>query len=170
MRIYLIGYKCSGKTTFGKMLAPKLGLQFIDLDDEIENYYGLSIPDLYNKYGEKEFRAIEQKTFHQLPKNKDFILATGGGFPRWETNIELLIESGLTIYIMEKTEVLYQRMNEVATHRPVLLGMQYMPLWEYLVELRQKNDHIYEKAHITFDAQNNTLLQLEYLIKGKTKN
>ena len=166
MKIYLIGYKCSGKTTLGKILAPKLGFQFMDLDDEIEKYYKVSIPDLYNKFGESKFRKTEQEVFHKLPDNENIILATGGGFARWEDNINALFNTGLTIYIQEKSEILFQRMNKVSTQRPVLHGMQYQPLWDYLVELRLKNDHIYEKAHITFDVHSTSTTQLEYMIKG----
>lgn len=61
MRLFIVGYMLSGKSTFGKKLAKLLNYTFVDTDKYIENLYKLSVEDIFNKYGEKVFRVLEKK-------------------------------------------------------------------------------------------------------------
>ena len=79
--IYLIGFMGSGKTTCGKKLASRLGYDFIDLDEMIENKHRITIPNIFSKYDENTFRLIEQNTLKQTFDLQKHVIATGGGTP-----------------------------------------------------------------------------------------
>ena len=79
MNIILIGFRGTGKTTIGKILARQLGKGFIDADEYLEKKEGMSIKDIFEKGGEKLFRDIESKVIAELPLLDDKVIATGGG-------------------------------------------------------------------------------------------
>ena len=80
--IILIGMPGSGKTTMGRKLSTLLHLPFLDLDEEIENGFGKSVPDLFREHGEEVFRKLEHKFLKKIvAENKAFVLSTGGGTP-----------------------------------------------------------------------------------------
>jgi shikimate kinase len=157
MRIYLIGFKCCGKTTTGKALAPLLGFDFLDLDEQIEQKYGDTIPALYSKLGEAKFRTIERKVFNGIPQNNNIVLATGGGFPRWQDNMETLVKTGITIFIYIKPQILFERMNRVSFQRPVLNGMKNETLMDYIISLTANYEQLYRKAAITYNVEEMSL-------------
>jgi len=162
MKIYFIGYKCSGKTTTGSLLATKLGLDFIDLDNYIEKKYDKTIPDLFISNDELKFRQIERNAFLEISDKNNVVLATGGGFPCWFNNMELLIRSGITVYLKVNANILYNRMRIVSSHRPILKGQKGYALRHYIKMLTRKHEHIYTKAHIT---HKNNVMEIESLMK-----
>lgn len=151
MRIYLIGYKCSGKSTIGPMLAEKLGIEFVDLDSFIEKKHGKSIPELFRMKDEITFRQMERDAFLELLKTENTIIATGGGFPCWFNNMELMNHSGITIYLNVDNDILYQRMQRISSQRPVLKGLKGFSLKGHIKKLKNDYEHIYNKAHIIHD-------------------
>ena len=87
MPVYLIGLPGSGKTTMGKQLASILEIPFFDLDAEIENQAGKSIPELFKEEGEDFFREKERSCLRSFLNRDNFILATGGGTPCFFDNL-----------------------------------------------------------------------------------
>ena len=88
MKIVLIGYMASGKSTIGKILAKELNLSFIDLDHYISDREQMSIPEIFNQKGEIYFRKIETKCLLEvLEKEQEFILSLGGGTPCYGNNM-----------------------------------------------------------------------------------
>ena len=79
MNIILIGFRGTGKTTIGKILARQLGKEFIDADMYLEKKEGMSIKDIFTKGGEPLFRDIESKVIAELSLLDDKVIATGGG-------------------------------------------------------------------------------------------
>ncbi len=77
--LVLVGMMGAGKTTVGRRLANRLGRQFIDSDEEIERAAQMSIPEIFEQRGEGEFRVGEMRVIARLLKEKDIVLATGGG-------------------------------------------------------------------------------------------
>ena len=77
MRIYLVGFMGSGKTTFGRKLAQKLGYAFADLDERLAAHTGKTIPELFANLGEAGFRKLEQEVLHQTMADADV------GINRW---------------------------------------------------------------------------------------
>ena len=78
-RVVLIGLRCSGKTSVGRLVAEKLGWAFVDADEELVARAGRSIKDIFDTDGEPAFRAIEKETLADLCTRKGLVLAAGGG-------------------------------------------------------------------------------------------
>ena len=99
MRIFLIGYMGSGKTTLGRKLAYILQYQFIDLDDYIEKQEGRKISHIFEEDGEDYFRKLERVYLHRVIDKEDLVISTGGGTPCFFDNMNQMNEYGKTIYI-----------------------------------------------------------------------
>lgn len=98
--LVLIGMPGCGKSTIGKILANKLNKKFIDTDTEIEIYTGLSIKDIFEKYGEEFFRKIESEIFKKNVENEDAVISSGGGIIKWDQNFKHLDKTkSLVVYI-----------------------------------------------------------------------
>ncbi len=110
--ISLIGYRGVGKSTLGKLLAEELNMKFIDIDNLIESKIGMSIKAYFEKYGEKEFRKIEQiKVQETLTKNKRSIIAHGGGVVLNNKNRYLLKAFSKVIFLNLDKETIFTRIN-----------------------------------------------------------
>ena len=88
--IALIGMPGSGKTTVGKLIAEKTGKKFVDTDEEIVKKIGMSIPGYFEKFGEKEFRAVESEVIKELGAQNNLVIATGGGAVLNSDNVKRL--------------------------------------------------------------------------------
>ena len=99
--IVLIGMPGSGKTTVGKLLSAKTGKRFIDADEELVQYAGCSIPDIFAKDGEPVFRQLETQVLSRLGQQSGLILATGGGCVTQDRNYPLLHQNG-TIFCIQR--------------------------------------------------------------------
>ena len=95
--IILIGFMGTGKTAVGKRLAAILGKSFYDTDQEVEAVTGMTISQLFNKYGEVRFRSEENLAIQRLMKKDNCIIATGGGIILNQQNIDFLAEKGVVI-------------------------------------------------------------------------
>lgn len=119
--ILLVGLMGSGKTSVGKRLARKLSLPFIDGDSEIEKAAGLSLVDVFKCFGEKEYRAGEERVMKRLLQGTPCVLASGGGSFVAEQTRELAKSHALTIWLKADIDTLYHR-TAGRTRRPFLLG------------------------------------------------
>lgn len=97
--IVLIGMPGCGKTTIGKAVAEETQKEFIDTDDEIIRKTGMSIPEIFQKFGEKKFREIESQVIKEVAALQSAVIATGGGAVLNPENISLLRENGITVFI-----------------------------------------------------------------------
>ncbi len=104
--IVLIGMPSSGKTTLGKMLANEMGREFIDTDIEIVKKSGMSIPEIFKKYGEEYFRNLESDVINELSLKQSLIIATGGGAVLRRENIDALRQNGKIIFIDRPLDML----------------------------------------------------------------
>lgn len=104
--IVLIGMPGCGKTTLGKLIAQKLDKTFVDVDIEIENLAGISIPEIFKKYGEARFRQYETTVLKELGKKSGLIIATGGGCVTRPENYPLLHQNGCILWIQRQTSSL----------------------------------------------------------------
>lgn len=123
MKLFIIGYMASGKTTFGKALAEKLDTTFIDLDSYIENTHSKSISEIFAESGEEGFRQIEKETLKKVvEKEPDAVIACGGGTPCFHDNMEILNNNGITIFLETSIPVLISRLVEENSKRPIMCG------------------------------------------------
>ena len=118
--IILCGFMGSGKTTLGKLLARRLGMEFVDMDDVIVRNEGMCVPEIFAQRGEAGFRDAEHKAAVQLAASRGLVLATGGGALTFARNAEALRRSGTVVFLNPGFEVCYTRIRK--TDRPLVQG------------------------------------------------
>ena len=118
--IVLIGFMGTGKSAVGSRLAQQLKKQFVDMDREIENVTGMSIPEIFKRYGELRFRSEEKLMARKLSERENMVIATGGGFVLLEENIEALRANGVLICLDASPEEIFNRVSRKKGSRPLL--------------------------------------------------
>ena len=112
MKIVLIGYRCTGKTSVGKRLAERLGIPFYDTDELIQSEAGKTIRELVEEEGWDAFRARERAIIKQLPLSADAVIAAGGGAIMDAANRKALKEKGICVWLMADVGTIAQRMRD----------------------------------------------------------
>ena len=110
--IFLIGYRCTGKTSTGKYLADLLKKTFLDTDLALESTYGTTIAQMVARHGWPYFRAKETETLMNLDLKNAPVIATGGGIILAEENRQFLIEHGIVVYLYATASVLTDRIRK----------------------------------------------------------
>ncbi|HEY5498942.1 MAG TPA: shikimate kinase [Bacteroidales bacterium] len=151
-RIFLIGYMGSGKTTYGKLIAKEQKLSFIDLDDFIEMKYSKTVTDLFDEFGESEFRKMEREALHEVSVSDDCVIATGGGTPCFFDNMEFMNGMGDTIYLRTSVRELRDRLKMSRTKRPLLSHKTDDELESNIAEMLEKREQSYLKAKFILDT------------------
>ena len=162
MRYFIIGFKSSGKTTTGRKLARKLGMDFIDLDDHIEQMTGRSVPEIFSTEGETEFRNLEWRALMDVVKKDNIIVSTGGGVPCYCDNMNLMEKYGEIIYLRMNNEALVSRLEKATSDRPIVKNKSRGELYQYIVDLRNRCEHHYMRARYIIDGEG---LKIENLIE-----
>ena len=153
MRFFIIGFKNSGKTTFGRQLAEKLGLGFIDLDEQLEEQEGQTIPEIYTRVGEDAFRMLEWKALKSLVTKDNIVVSTGGGAPCHCDNMSLMEQHGDVIYLKVTDETLIHRLKKAAEDRPIVKGKTEKELRQFVTQLRDRCEHHYKRARYIVDGE-----------------
>ncbi|MCM1166186.1 MAG: shikimate kinase [Lachnospiraceae bacterium] len=138
LSVYLCGFMGCGKSHIGRLLAAALNRRFLDLDRYIVNAEGMTIPEIFDKYGEPHFRQLEAKYIRELSDGS--IVATGGGALINAETAKFARESGLSVYINTSFEVCYKRIKGDA-NRPLVVNNTP----EQLRELYNKRAEIYKQ-------------------------
>lgn len=120
--IILIGFMGAGKTTVGKLLSEKTGMEYIDFDDKIVEEIGMTIQEYFELYGEEAFRERETKILkHHLNQNQ--VVSTGGGIVMRSENRDLLKQVTPVVYLQTKPEVFISRLKQdQTTVRPLVVS------------------------------------------------
>lgn len=142
--IVLVGLMGVGKSTVGRRLARRLGLPFVDSDSEIEGAAGLSAAEVFERYGEQDFRDGERRLVARLIEGEVRVIATGGGAYVDPHTRELLNSRAITIWLDAPIEVLAERTARRDT-RPLLRTADPKRTLERLSEERRPS---YAEAHI----------------------
>ncbi|RVD20898.1 shikimate kinase [Mesorhizobium sp. M4B.F.Ca.ET.017.02.2.1] len=117
--IVFVGLMGAGKTAIGRKVAAMLSLPFIDSDQEIESVSRMTVPDLFERYGETEFRALEQRVILRLLENGPQVLSTGGGaFMNAQTR-EAIAGHGVSVWLKAELDLLMERVSK-KQNRPLL--------------------------------------------------
>jgi shikimate kinase/3-dehydroquinate synthase len=147
--IVLVGLMGSGKTSIGRRLAQRLGLEFVDSDAEIERAADMSIPEIFSRYGEAYFRDGERRVMARLLESGPRVIATGGGaFMNEDTRIRIA-QNGLSVWLKADIDVLWRRVRK-RTHRPLL---QNAAPEATLRDLMQQRYPIYAHADVTITSR-----------------
>lgn len=167
--IYIIGFMGSGKTTAGKELASLLGWSFIDLDNEIIEHTGKTIPEIFSQNGEDYFRIIESGLLKDLKTETNTVISTGGGTPCFKDNMEHMLKTGLTLYLKMTPEQLKSRLRESNGERPLIKDLDSLRLQTFIEEKLSDREKWYGQSEITVDGNNIDINQLHLLVKSRLR-
>lgn len=151
--IVLLGFMGTGKTAVGKILAQKLSLKFVDLDNLIEEEMGMSISDIFFNFGEPYFRDLEKEMVRRISFKKNLVIATGGGVVLDDENMENLRRHGILITLMASVEEIYRRISQTK-NRPLLDVPYPEKTIKEMLELRRPR---YELADFTVNTSGRTV-------------
>ena len=168
MKVILLGYMGSGKSTVGQVLAKDLGLQFYDLDALIETQEGKTIPEIFQSKGEVYFRKMEYRILEELLGNpSDFILALGGGTPCYGNNMSAILAATKKVFYLHlPIPVLSQRLLQEKAERPIISHIPDESLPEFIGKHLFERIPFYSQATHTVNAENKDPLQIADEIKN----
>jgi len=166
MRIFLIGFMGSGKSTMGRALASELKLNFIDLDTFLEEKYFRTIPQIFAEEGEEGFRRKERKILEEVSAFDDVIVATGGGAPCFFDNMDLMNNSGFCIFLDVNKESLVSRLIHAKIERPLIKGKTQEELENFIEAMMEKRRPFYEKARYILKGNEIQVDQVVRLLKA----
>jgi shikimate kinase len=147
--IVMVGLMGCGKSAVGRRLAAKLGLPFIDADEEIERAAGKSIEDIFAEHGEAHFRDGERKVIARLLRSGPQVLATGGGAFMSDETRQAIAESGISVWLQADLPVLMRRVAK-RDNRPLLKTDDPEAVMR---ELMDTGYPVYAKADITVESR-----------------
>jgi len=133
--IVLIGLMGVGKTTVGRRLAQRLKLPFVDADAEIEAAAGMTISEIFERFGEPHFRDGERRVIARLIDGEPKVIATGGGAFLNEETRALILDQATAIWLDAAPKVLAERVAK-RDHRPLLRGKDPLKVLTELAEIR----------------------------------
>lgn len=173
MIVSLWGMAGSGKTTLGRQTANELGMTFINLDTYIETSLCKSIPVIFAESGEEYFRIAEKKALMAILeeyRDRDAILATGGGTPCYFNNAEVLIDQTLALYISVPLNILAKRIISDIPVRPLVDGLKTTgEVEKKLKKLFVERRKYYEMCPFTIDGGNRSTASIREEIISRTR-
>lgn len=144
MKIVLLGYMASGKSTIGEILAEKMKISFIDLDAYIEEKEKMSVSDVFKEKGEIYFRKQEHVYLKELlDKKEDFVLSLGGGTPCYAGNMNVLLsyDDVTSIYLKTSIQTIKERLVNEKSQRPLVARLNEDELAEFIAK------HLFERSY-----------------------
>lgn len=156
MKLILIGFMGSGKTTIGNILSKKLNMDIVDMDLEIEKNLNISINDIFNLYGEKYFRNKEVELLEKLLKKDNIIISTGGGIIETKEVINLLKKEKVVIWLNASINTTLNRLKSELDNRPKLKTEKNL---EYTVKnlMNSRYDKYKEASNVIIDVNNKNI-------------
>jgi len=168
MKIFLVGFMGSGKTTIGRRLSERIGFDFVDTDCIIEMQQGLTIFEVFAQYGEASFREMERNILPEIQKIEYAVVSTGGGMPCYKDNMSVMRSIGKVVYLKTSPQALTRRLLRSHTERPLIKGKTEKELHQYIIDKLAEREPFYSRAHIVMQTENfkmEELLQALNLMK-----
>jgi shikimate kinase len=134
--IILVGFMGTGKSSAGRLIAERLNMEFVDMDDEIVRREGCSIPDIFRDRGEPAFRELERALVIELANRSNLVISTGGGIVLNPDNIRDFSRTGSVFCLQAKPESILRRV-EHDQNRPLLQGGDRLTKISELLARRQ---------------------------------
>ncbi|SEP74158.1 shikimate kinase [Piscibacillus halophilus] len=154
--IILIGFMGAGKSSVGKALSTELNIQFLDTDHIIERETNLSIPQIFELYGEGHFRKLEADVLKKVI-SQDQVISTGGGIVELEMNRQFLAQHSHTIFLKTNLQTIFKRLETD----------QSRPLWN---QSYVKRLELFNKRQMYYEEAANIVVQTDYLSIENTVN
>ena len=164
MKIFLIGFMGSGKTTLGRKLASRMGFEFIDLDHKLEQQVELSIAEYFSFFGEDAFRTKEAEVLKKSIYPDDAIISTGGGLPCYFDNMDWMKANGKVVYIKLPPKTLADRLESGKEERPLLQDKHGDDLVNFIEQKLAEREGFYAQANIIVDGLSLTAERLEQML------
>jgi len=154
MTLTLIGYRATGKTTLARLIAERLGWDWIDADVEIERRAGKAIAAIFAEDGEPAFRDLEAEVIADLCRRRQLVLAAGGGAPMRPESRRAMRDAGTVVWLKASPETILARMTgdrTTASRRPDLTDKGGLA---EIVELLSRREPIYRQtAHLEMETE-----------------
>lgn len=138
----------SGKSTIARSLSNELQCDYVDLDRAVEKAHNLSIPEIFATHGEATFRQWESEELRHHSVKEDIIIATGGGTPCVDHNMDYMLANGLTIYLQHDAGQLAARLACSRTPRPLLQGKTKEEIAQFVHEKLAQREQFYSRSSI----------------------
>jgi len=165
MRIFLIGFMGSGKTTIGPPLAKELGYKFIDQDELIEKHYNMSVGEVFARFGESQFRETEHNVLTEVVNEDNLVISTGGGAPCFLNNMTFMNDHGIAVYLKAEAETLMNRLQKQTDHRPLLKGKTNAELLQFIIDKLAERESFYLQAKLVIQTDQ---MEVEKIIGNLT--
>jgi shikimate kinase len=167
MKIFLIGFMGSGKTTLGRKLAARMGCEFIDLDHKLEQQVELSIAEYFSIFGEDAFRTLESEVLKKTIYSDNVVISTGGGLPCYFDNMEWMKANGKVVYIKLSPKTLADRLESGKEERPLLQDKHGDDLIAFIEQKLAEREGFYSQANIIADGLSLTAERLEQILDAE---
>lgn len=167
--IFLVGFMGCGKTTLGKKLANRLGIEFIDLDHVFEAKEGMTIAEYFTTHNEAKFREEESNLLKTTAYPANAIISTGGGLPCFFDNMDWMNQHGRTFYVKLTPKTLADRLENSKATRPVLQGKKGDDLVAFITEKLAEREVYYNQASFIVNGIDLTSEKAEEIIAEQLK-
>ncbi len=157
--IVLTGFMCTGKSTIGRVISKKMGFRFVDSDDYIVEKTKMPISEIFEKYGESEFRKIEKECIKEISLLKNCVIATGGGVVLDPENVENLKKNGVVFNLNAKAETILLRVGAIKK-RPLIKDSSP----EEIKQRMENRQPFYDNNHFKIDIDNKGPMQIAAVI------
>ena len=155
--IFLIGFMGAGKSSIAKELSKKLQMNIVEMDQRIVQEQGMSINEIFEKYGEDHFRDIESQLILDLGNTEPVIVSCGGGVVIRQENSQYMKKSGKVVFLTAKPETIFERVR-YSKERPILNGNMNV---EFIADLMAKRLPLYEAAaDVMIHTDGKTVVQI----------
>jgi shikimate kinase len=161
-----MGFMGSGKTRWGKQLANKLGLAFVDLDKSIEEIASMTVTEIFRHKGEALFRQLETKCLNDVLAEGKAVISLGGGTPCDSGNMKMLEEKATTVYLKSNAGMLYSRLIANYKSRPLLTALQPEELLPFIQTLLAQREPWYSQANVTVNVEGLTTEKLAAAVQS----
>ncbi len=164
-KIFLIGMMGSGKSFWTKKISKWIKSGGYDLDDLIEMNEEKTIAEIFSEDGEEYFRKTETKLLRWFKEKKKYVLATGGGTPCNQANLDWMKKEGVVIWLDESIEILVSRLSKEKATRPLIASISDHELPGFLQNKILERTPFYQQAHYRLSSEQITEAGLKKIIQ-----
>ncbi|MBR1851360.1 MAG: shikimate kinase [Bacteroidales bacterium] len=153
MTYFIVGYMYAGKSTVGRTVARRLGMEFVDLDREFEHRYKIEVARFFEKYDEPAFRRLEATLLREVTQtHENVVVATGGGTPCYGDNMDFMLGAGCVVWLDITPEAVVSRALVSHNPRPLLKGRDGDELLTFVRRQMAERRPYYARANVVLEA------------------